>query len=344
MKVLEAIRELMQEDVGKRGLASDPAANLLTACAGDFAAACRSIAAVAQPVLGIVTGFFIPHAQPPGGETDGPLGALFLARALVPLGMKIVLATDAFCVPALAAGLAACDLDKVVRQELLPPFADAGTPAAYRQRFAEHAGPLTHLIALERVGPSHTLPSLQSQLGGQALGETYLEFLHEVPEEHQDRCHTMRGRDITEQMSPAHWLFEPAPRQQPPLTTIGIGDGGNEIGMGKIPWEIIRRNIPGGARLACRVPVDHLIVCGISNWGAYALAAGIRYLRGRSNAGPLFNIERERQLLALMVERGPLVDGVSGLTTVSVDGIPFDRYAEKLRQIGSIKLQIADCR
>ena len=37
----------------------------------------------------IVTGFFIPTAEPPAGETDGPLGAVFLARALVPLGVRV---------------------------------------------------------------------------------------------------------------------------------------------------------------------------------------------------------------------------------------------------------------
>src|SRR5260370_17073462 len=51
---------------------------------------------------------------------------------------------------------------------------------------------------------------------------------------------------------------------------------------GKIPWSVIRRNIPNGGLVACRVPTDHLIVCGVSNWGAYGLAAGVRILTGRS--------------------------------------------------------------
>jgi hypothetical protein len=63
-------------------------------------------------------------------------------------------------------------------------------------------------------------------------------------------------------------LFESIQQHLPAVTTIGIGDGGNEIGMGKIPWEVIRRNIPGGGRIACRVPTSFLLVCGISNWGA----------------------------------------------------------------------------
>ncbi len=54
---LRAMRDLIQHDVGNRGLARDPHDNLLTACADDFAAACRSIADTAHPQLAIVTGF-----------------------------------------------------------------------------------------------------------------------------------------------------------------------------------------------------------------------------------------------------------------------------------------------
>ena len=60
----------------------------------------------------VVTGFFIPTAQPPCGETDGPLGAVFLARALFPLGVRVVIATDAFCAAAVQAGLNTCGLRK----------------------------------------------------------------------------------------------------------------------------------------------------------------------------------------------------------------------------------------
>ena len=122
----------------------------------------------------------------------------------------------------------------------------------------------------------------------------------------------------------------------PLVTTIGIGDGGNEIGMGKIPWEVIRRNIPGGGPIACRVPTDHLIVCGVSNWGAYGLAAGVRWLRGQPPGPDLLDADRERELLRRMVEDGPLVDGVTGKPTVSVDGLPFERYAEPLRQFAAM--------
>ncbi len=120
------------------------------------------------------------------------------------------------------------------------------------------------------------------------------------------------------------------------LTTIGIGDGGNEIGKGKIPAEVIGRNIPKGELIACRVATDHLIVCGVSNWGAYALAAGVALLR-RANLDPgLFDVEKERELLRIMVEQGPLVDGVTAQPTVTVDGLSFEEYVKPLARIRGI--------
>jgi hypothetical protein len=81
------------------------------------------------------------------------------------------------------------------------------------------------------------------------------------------------------------------------------------------------------------VPTDFLIVCGVSNWGAYGLAAGIRRLKGIKADAELFDIERERKLLQIMVEQGPLVDGVSGQPSVTVDGLSFERYAQLLTRL-----------
>jgi hypothetical protein len=342
--VLDNIRDLIQEDVGGRGLASDPAENLLTICPDDFHLACHSVAHTPEAFLVVVTGFYIPQGTPPAAETDGPLGALFLARALVPAGIKVVLATDDYCLGALDAGLKECGLQSEVPLVELP--AEGSDPSAYLEEFRQRVAAVgfaetpTHLVALERVGPSHSAEFLSAQPG--STPEDLHQFLNEVPAEHHNRCHNMRGRDITEFTRPAHLLFEAPSRQlhrqvQPPIETIGIGDGGNEIGMGKVPWQVIRRNIPRGGLVACRVPVNHLIVCGVSNWGAYGLAAGVRHLRGKVAVTPdLFDVERERELLRILVERGPLVDGVTGLPTVTVDGLPFDRYAAPLARITTV--------
>src|SRR5262249_45396012 len=62
--VLRAMRDLIQEDPGGRGLARDPESNLINACPEDFAAACQSIAEAADAGLGVVTGFYTAHADP----------------------------------------------------------------------------------------------------------------------------------------------------------------------------------------------------------------------------------------------------------------------------------------
>ncbi len=332
---LDLIRDLLQEDVNGRGLQSNPARNLINAFPNDFREACQSLAQAPRAAAAVVTGFFIPGATPPAAETDGPLGAVFLARGLMRLGIRTVLVADPFCQSALRAGLDACGLAGSVPVLRLPPSSEkwsrfiTGEWLPLATRLA-----LTHLVALERAGPSHTPESLRRQRGWSPV--VHARFLSEVSPEHHDRCHDMRGQDITATTSPAHLLFEAAAQASSQLVTIGIGDGGNEIGMGKIDWQVIRENVPRGGTIGCRVPTDHLIVCGVSNWGAYGLATGVCHLRGLEPDAHLLDPQEERRLLQIMVDAGPLVDGVTGRQTPTIDGLSFERYAEPLLGIAKI--------
>ena len=166
-----------------------------------------------------------------------------------------------------------------------------------------------------------------------------MQFVPRCPLEHHGRCHTMRGRDITDIHLPGATCSSRTTPAADSARTIGIGDGGNEIGMGKVPWDVIRRNIPGGGLVACRVPTDHLIVGGISNWGAYGLAAGVRLLRGTTDAIRTCSTwSASASCLRVMVEQGPLVDGVTGEPAVTVDGLTFERYGVALSALaGSCK-------
>ena len=289
--MLDQFLDCVQCDIGNRGLARDPADNLLTRTRGDFAAACRSIADHPQPRVGIITGFMIPSVSPPTGETDGPPGTLFLAEALATLGIDVHLASD-------GAGMAALRLGAVHRS--LP--SNVTIHDLRDGDFGAQVKSLTHLIALERSGPSHDGPN-----------------------------RTMRGIDITPHTWPAHRYFEGSRNH----VTIGIGDGGNEIGMGKIPREVIARNIPNGEAVACRTAVDHLIVCGISNWGGIGLAAGVLWLRGKNQPG-LFDADLEQDLLARLVAEAPLVDGVRGQFTATVDGVNPEEYSGPMRRIRAL--------
>src|SRR5262249_18396989 len=145
---LRAIRDVIQQDVGNRGLARDPKDNLITACSDDFANACRSIANDRDPALAIVTGFFIPAGVPPAGETDGPLGAVFLIRAMRALEIPAVTVTDDFCLKALnsgtrLAGLADCTMTFFVSKRSVIWCPPPGV---------ESKETTTHKLALERVG------------------------------------------------------------------------------------------------------------------------------------------------------------------------------------------------
>ena len=297
---LEAIRATVQRDLGGRGLDRDPRANLFAQCAGDFAEACRGLAHHPSAELAIVTGFWI--ATFGRFETDGPPGALFLSRVLGKLGIRVRIYTDAAAVPLLRAGW--------------PEALVGEIPAALPES-------VTHLLALERVGPGHTLETLRHP------AERDL-FAAEVPYGERGRCRSMGGIDITHHTMPSEHLVL-APRR---FATIGVGDGGNEVGMGKVPWSMIRRAIPRGGLIACRVPTDHLIVAGVSNWGAYALAAGVAVLRGE-RIGTMFDPSVEEATLGRMVEAG-LIDGVSGERAATVDGLPFVVHADVLTRLGQI--------
>ena len=166
-----------------------------------------------------------------------------------------------------------------------------------------------HIIAIERSGPARN-----------------------------ERNYTMSGREVTDLLDPIHHFFDLFNRfgRTNGGKMIGIGDGGNEIGMGKISHEAVRKNIPNGDLIHCRVPTDHLIVAGVSNWGAYALAAGVYVLRGVKPPADLFDPDRERVILEVMVREGPLVDGVTGKQTATVDGLTWDEYVKPLVRIREI--------
>jgi hypothetical protein len=335
--LLDQIREIIQRDVNNRGLARDPNDNLFTHCRDDFANACRSIAETAQPALAIVTGFFIPHAQPPCGETDGPLGAIFLVRALQLLGIKVALFTDDFCRRALEVGLQEFSLETIIPILVLSAESPSFPRSAWERKLGRSASrPGREQDATQSVADLRSHAERGNENENMVPHRLFFLSLERVGPGHDGRCRNMHSRDVTGEMAPADWLFDNSLRRTSWSTTIGIGDGGNEIGMGKIPPEVIARNIPNGERIACRVPTDHLIVAGVSNWGAYALAAGVAVRRGQRLPASLFDVERERELLRTMVEQGPLVDGVTAQPTVTVDGLAFDDYAEPLRRIGEL--------
>jgi hypothetical protein len=298
--------------------------------AGQLAAAAAELASAKS--VAIVTGFCISDAEPPAAETDGPPGALCLARALVQLEIPVTLVCDRFAAPLLRAGCACWGLHPEIMREI--PW-NAGD-ATVRDRAREWLEALaaeqewTHAISTERPGPSHTIESLAGQARTAAIPQQ--RFADEVPPEHRDVCHNMRGAIIDAVTAPLHVLFDQvAPARS--MTTIGIADGGNEIGVGRLPWETVCEVLgPGNGRIVSRVATDYLLLGGVCDWAAFALAASVCALRGRRDLVAAWTADDFASLLKSIVAAGA-VDGVSRRCEPTVDGLPLATYLSPLQEI-----------
>lgn len=319
---IDTIREfdrLIRRDPGKRGLISSES-EFGPLCRDHLLNSANHLFQNASQVV-ITTGFYVPSAVIPSAETDGPPGAILLASLLEECGINTSVVTDELCAPVVAATMEAFSY----------PTSKMNVLSTENEEWIEsffHQQTISHLISVERVGPSHTIDSFTQQ-SGQA--ETaYADFQSKVTQAHFDRCHNMRGEIIDQYTAPLHLLFERLSEFFPEAKTIGIGDGGNEIGMGIIPWEELDRRIASDCSglIPCRIATDWNIVAGTSNWGASALAAAMALLKGQSDV--LFQWQRaeQHQVLESIVNEANAVDGVTKQREPTVDGLPFLTYMQ----------------
>ena len=123
--------------------------------------------------------------------------------------------------------------------------------------------------------------------------------------------------------------------------TIGIGDGGNEIGFGNIHRELstdwsafaATDKTPCGGGIFSVVETDVLVVASTSNLGAYAVVAGLALLRGDPSL--CHTAEDEVALHHVGVGLG-LTDGGTGRVIPWCDGIPAATnaaYVQLMREI-----------
>ena len=120
----------------------------------------------------------------------------------------------------------------------------------------------------------------------------------------------MRGVSIRTATAPIDDLFPAAAARG--IFTLGIGDGGNEIGMGNVA-ATVRSDL---SLVPCIVTVDDLIIASVSNWGAYGLAACLSVLEGRDL---MQNGDWLESYLAKLAAMG-CVDGVNREAVPTVDG------------------------
>lgn len=171
--------------------------------------------------------------------------------------------------------------------------------------------------ALAVVAPSQSPGPLLRQT------EADLVIAIELPGRSADgQYYNMRGLPITERTAPLDELLLLAAGQSIP--TVGVGDGGNEAGMGRVK-ERVAAAVPNGGLIASVVPAERLVTAGTSNWGAYGLIAAL-------DRDLLPDPAEEVRLLTALVEAGAL-DGARLSPTVTVDGIDPAVYLQVLRDL-----------
>ena len=238
----------------------------------------------------IATGFTVIWAHK--GETDGPPGAAVLAKQLEDVGVSGLVLTDEGNLKIVKSVLEAAEVTGFEPVSFAAAMDQARTES---DRLLEEVQPAA-MFAIERPGWNR----------------------HHV-------YHNMAGEDISKVCAPIDVIFDRAVRRG--ILTVGIGDGGNEIGMGNLRRAVRRFmpygkicKCPCGGGIASSTKTSHVLVGGVSNWVAYTLAAGIAVSSGR-----VFHHdgEKEKRLLYAAIQAGA-IDSSSAAPYPWVDGVPLE--------------------
>lgn len=226
------------------------------------------------------------------GETDGPLGAANLAFAFESIGVPVWLLTDeeAYWVVNAAVTRRGCKC----RPLMLPRYEADEFIAAQ----------------LDAIKPSHVLTI---ERPGKARDGHY---------------HNMRGGIIDAMFVDASSIIEAA--RERGITTISIGDGGNEIGMGALA-ETIEKYVPHGEAICAREVADIALISGVSNWWGWGVSALLSRMYG---INLLPSDDMERGMLHEMVLAGS-VDGCTKKPEETVDNLPMEVHLGVLSNVRS---------
>ncbi|RQT14907.1 glutamate cyclase domain-containing protein [Burkholderia contaminans] len=256
----------------------------------------------------------------PQGETDGPVGAAVLARALVlAFGVQVVLVTEE------AHGAPVMAVAAVINSEL----AEMGRTSA--------VSTVCFPLGIER---------------GQDIAQTLMEeykpcaaiFVERDGPNKEGFFHGVRG-DCRNPEDVGHvYLLAELARKRGVLT-IGIGDGGNEVGFGAVRDAITAVHPLGGKSLAGHpsgvvtvTATDIVVSASVSNWGAYAIAAALAARKKDQNV--LHSPKLEHILIDATVRAGAR-DGATSKAEVAVDGINWEghtSFVELLRSIVTVSI------
>jgi hypothetical protein len=269
----------------------------------------------------ILTGFIVAPTMRP--ESDGPVGAASLARALdLTFGATPVIVTEKeniekFSALCQASGLQVDALEMATaypRKVAILPF-----PLSI-DRAKKAAADM-----LDRLSPSAII------------------CIERPSSNEKGVYHNGFGFDVSCLVAKTDYLIEEAAKRN--ILTIGIGDGGNEVGMGCIS-EKVKEVIPTGAKCGCPcgsgitavVKTDILVVATIANWGSYGIET---CLAAAMNAPHILHSEETERKILEAASLAGIVDPALGTSERTVDGTPQEvsiSIVNLMRQILDMKM------
>jgi hypothetical protein len=220
----------------------------------------------------------------------------------------------------LAAALAACGV---------PTRIAVDTPCAAAVRAAVDAA--GGGVAVDEVGVDENLDRLIGDW--RSTGVSHAVAIERCGRSADGRPRNMRGVDVSPWTAPLDDLFLAGP-----WIRLAVGDGGNEIGMGKLPPGLIARTVPNGEKIACVTSCERLVVAGVSNWGAYGLMAALAVARPdwAARIATFLTAERDLAVTRATVDKAGAVDGVTAQREATVDGFGPEIHGPLIDELGRI--------
>lgn len=255
----------------------------------------------------ILTGAGCPPRYP-AGESDGPPGAVALARALH-LGLKLnpIIITE--------------------ERNFEPIYGMANevgmNPLNPNQTFSSRVNPL--LLLDFPCGKGKAKEASVEIL--KKYQPSAIVAVERIGANNKSVYHSMKGIKIdSNNFAYLDSLVKLARERN--ILTISVGDNGNELGCGIIldtvqkvqPWGKLCQ-CPCQSGIASSSMVDILVMVAVSNWGAYGINTLLAYLLDDIE---LMHTERmEEKMLDICVKTG-CVDGDLNIPSPSVDGISLE--------------------
>jgi D-glutamate cyclase len=242
-------------------------------------------------------------------ETDGPVGAVSLGRALqIAVGAIPVFITH----------------EKFTRM-MEKTATSGGFVIVPRQEIRTYAAKIPSAAVVEGFSVDFKKAGEKAEALIRYFNPKALIAVEARGANENNEYHVVDGSNVTEMETKIVEIFKIALKQN--ILTIGILDGcGHEIGFGTIA-EDVRDDFPRYKSCKCGcehgmhdvTKVDIVFPAAVSNWGAHGVAACLSAISGNKNV--LHDRDIESRMIRVCSEAGAL-DGLTGRCEYSVDGLP----------------------